>query len=107
MKIIGFAFSDVSEWLIIFRSVSELLIIFRAVNEQHILHHVREFGSQQICAATKVKLLFCAVKEQTFSKGTGIETTEGRDQCDNKMTILSENGYYVLLMNSMLDTPFA
>ncbi len=33
MKIIVFAFSDVSEWLIIFRSVSELLIIFRAVNE--------------------------------------------------------------------------
>jgi hypothetical protein len=45
MKIIVFAFSDVSEWLIIFRAVSELMIIFRAVNEKHILHHVREFGS--------------------------------------------------------------
>jgi hypothetical protein len=33
MKIIVFAFSDVSAWLIIFRAVSELLIIFRAVNE--------------------------------------------------------------------------
>jgi hypothetical protein len=35
MKIIGFAFSD----------VSELLISFRAVNEQHIFHCIREFGS--------------------------------------------------------------
>ena len=33
MKIIVFAFSDVSAWLIIFHAVSELLIIFRAVNE--------------------------------------------------------------------------
>ena len=39
----------------------------------------------------KVKLLFRAVKEQTFSKGNGIKTTEGRDQCDNKTTILSKN----------------
>ena len=45
--------------------------------------------------------------EQTFSKGNGIETTEGRDQCDSKMTILSENRSFVLLINSMLDTPFA
>ena len=42
-----------------------------------------------------------------FSKENGIETTEGQDQCDNKMTILSEKRYFVLLMNSMLDTPFA
>ena len=97
MKIIVFAFSD----------VRELFIILCAVNEQYILHHVREFGSQQIRAATKVKLLFCAVKEQTFSKGNGIKMTEGWDQCDNKITIFSENRYFVLLMNSMLDTPFA
>ena len=97
MKIIVFAFSD----------VSELLIIFCAVNEQHILHYVRELGIQQIRAATKVKFLFRAVKEQMFSNVNGIETTEGQDQYDNKMTILSKNRYFVLLMNSMLDTPFA
>ncbi len=33
MKIIVFAFSDVSAWLIIFHAVSELLIIFCAVSE--------------------------------------------------------------------------
>ena len=106
MKIIVFAFSDVSELLIIFHDVSEMLITFCAVNEQHILHHVREFGSQQICAAMKVKCLFRAVKELTFSTGNGIEMTAGRAQCDNKMTILSEKRYFVLLMNSMFDTPF-
>jgi hypothetical protein len=55
----------------------------------------------------KVKFLFRAVKELTFSTGNGIKMTAGRAQCDNKMTILSENRYFVLLMNSMLDTPFA
>jgi hypothetical protein len=33
--------------------------------------------------------------------------TERQDQFDNKMTILSENRYFVLLMNSMVDTLFA
>ena len=40
----------------------------------HIQHEVR----------TKVNFLFSSVKEQRFSKVNGIETTEGRDQCDNK-----------------------
>ena len=30
--------------------------------------------------------------EQMFSKGNGIETTEGQAQCDRKMTILSKKG---------------
>ncbi len=45
--------------------------------------------------------------EQKFSKGNGFKTTEGRAQCDSKMTTLSENWYFVLFMNSMVDTPFA
>jgi hypothetical protein len=49
----------------------------------------------------KVKLLFRAVKEQTFSKGNGIEMTEGQDQCDNKMTILSENRCVCVLIWSL------
>ncbi len=44
----------------------------------------------------KVKFLFRAVKELTFSTGNGIKMTAGRAQCDNKMTILSENRNFVL-----------